>query len=94
MKATTLKMAKCFVAAKLYLAVACCVMASTALAQDGLIEEVVVAGIRASSDDFYEIPAVTIKKNADFLIQSIRLVNDSRSPELRRTEISARTPES
>lgn len=87
MKTITLKMAKFSMAARFCLAVVCCVMARAALAQDGLIEEVVVTGIRASADDFYEIPAVTIRKNADFLVQSIRLVNDSRSPELRRTEI-------
>ena len=33
------------------------------------------------------MPAVTITKTADFLVQNIRLVNDSRSPNLRKTEI-------
>ena len=61
--------------------------ANQALAQDMMLEEVVVTGVRASSDDFYDIPAVTINKKADFLVQNIRLVNDSRSPELRKKEI-------
>jgi hypothetical protein len=53
----------------------------------GAVEEIVVTGIRASSDDFFEIPTVTITKKADFLVQKIRLVNDSRSPDLRKSEI-------
>ena len=55
--------------------------------QEEILEEVVVTGIRASMDDYYEVPAVTIRKDADFLVQNIRLVNDSRSPELRKSEI-------
>ncbi len=55
--------------------------------QAEILEEVVVTGIRASMDDFYDVPAVTIRKDADFLVQNIRLVNDSRAPELRKTEI-------
>jgi hypothetical protein len=47
--------------------------------------EIVVTGSRIV--DYDEMPAVTIKKDADFLVQEIRLINDSRSPELRRTEI-------
>lgn len=55
--------------------------------QEEILEEVVVTGIRASMADFYDVPAVTIRKDADFLVQNIRLVNDSRSPELRKSEI-------
>lgn len=55
--------------------------------QQEMLEEVVVTGLRASMDDFYDIPAVTVRKDADFLVQNIRLVNDSRSPELRKSEI-------
>lgn len=47
--------------------------------------EIVVTGSRIT--DYDEMPAVTIKKDADFLVQEIRLINDSRSPELRKTEI-------
>lgn len=48
-------------------------------------EEIVVTGMR--SEEYGAMPAVTIKKPADFLVQEIRLVNDSRSPELRKKEI-------
>lgn len=48
-------------------------------------EEIVVTGMR--SGGYGAMPAITIKKPADFLVQKVQLVNDSRSPELRRTEI-------
>lgn len=47
--------------------------------------EIVVTGSRITNYD--EMPSVTIKKSADFLVQEIRLINDSRSPELRQSEI-------
>lgn len=47
--------------------------------------EIVVTGSRIANYD--EMPAVTINKDADFLIQKIRLINDSRSPKLRKSEI-------
>ena len=47
-------------------------------------DEFVVTGARV---EFYEMPAVTVAKQADFLVQNIRLINDSRAPELRREEI-------
>jgi hypothetical protein len=62
--------------------------ASVAVAQDAALQEIVVTGSRGDVD-YYEMPAVTITKNADFLVQSIRLVNDSRSPDLRKEEIIA-----
>lgn len=56
-----------------------------ALAQE-MTEEIVVTGIRAS--EMYEaMPAVTLKKTADFMVQRIKIVNDSRSEEQRNTEI-------
>lgn len=39
------------------------------------IQEVVVTGMR--SDGYLDVPAVTISKPADFLVQEIRLINDS-----------------
>ena len=51
------------------------------------MEEIVVTGMRSGA--YNEMPAVTIKKPADFLVQEIRLINDSRSPELRKKEIIA-----
>lgn len=59
---------------------------SVASAQDAVYEEIVITG-SAMDVDFYEMPAVTISRKADFLVQSIRLVNDSRSPDLRKDEI-------
>jgi hypothetical protein len=60
--------------------------ASVASAQDATLDEIVVTGSRVNVD-YYEMPAVTITKKADFLVQSIRLLNDSRSPDLRKAEI-------
>ena len=48
-------------------------------------EEIVVTGLR--SGDYYDTPAITFTKKADFLVQRVKLVNDSRAPELRKTEI-------
>lgn len=56
-----------------------------AFSANAQVEEIVVTGMR--SDGYGEMPAVTIKKPADFLVQEIRLVNDSRSPDLRKKEI-------
>ncbi|MCV6622212.1 MAG: hypothetical protein OIF51_10735 [Cellvibrionaceae bacterium] len=50
------------------------------------LEEVLVTA-QSNSGDYYEMPAVTIRKKADFLVQRIRLINDSRSPDLRKSEI-------
>jgi hypothetical protein len=58
-----------------------CLLPAISLAQ---LEEVVVTGSRV---DFYGMPAIAIVKEADFLVQNIRLVNDSRAPDLRRDEI-------
>lgn len=59
---------------------------SVASAQETVLEEIVVSGSRIDVD-YYEMPAVTISRKADFLVQNIRLVNDSRSPDLRKAEI-------
>lgn len=48
------------------------------------LDEIVVTGSRIEN---YGMPSVTVTKQADFLVQRIRLINDSRSPELRRQEI-------
>ena len=50
------------------------------------MDEIVITGSRLS-DDYEVMPAVTIKRKADYLVQRIRLINDSRSPALRKTEI-------
>lgn len=61
-------------------------IASVASAQEAALEEIVVSGSRIDVD-YYEMPAVTVTKKADFLVQNIRLINDSRSPDVRKTEI-------
>jgi hypothetical protein len=59
--------------------------AAAVAAQAQELEEIVVTGQRSQS---YEgMPAVTVRKPADFLVQGIRLIDDSRSPDLRRSEI-------
>jgi hypothetical protein len=57
--------------------------AASAMAQT---DEIVVTA-RRQTEGYNEMPAVTIKKPADFLVQKIELVNDSRSPDLRQKEI-------
>lgn len=57
--------------------------ATTASAE---VDEIVVTAAKRS-ESYYEIPAVTITKPADFLVQEVRLVNDSRAPDLRKQEI-------
>lgn len=61
-----------------------CTWATSALAQ---LEEVVVTGSRVSGDDYSRIPAVVLERRADFLVQRIGLVNDSRAAEGRAKEI-------
>ena len=50
-------------------------------------DEIVVTGSRVNGDDYSGIPAVTLQRRADFMVQRIRLVNDTRSDELRRKEL-------
>ena len=50
-------------------------------------DEIVVTGSRVSGDDYSGIPSVTLQRRADFLVQRIRLLNDTRSDELRRKEL-------
>ncbi len=51
-----------------------------------VLEEIVVTA-SSVSDGYYDMPAITLKRKADFLVQEIRFVNDSRSPDLRKQEI-------
>jgi hypothetical protein len=50
-------------------------------------QEVVVTGARISGDDYTRIPAVVLERRADFLVQLIRLTNDTRAEESRKKEI-------
>ncbi|RYG09206.1 MAG: hypothetical protein EOO07_24255 [Chitinophagaceae bacterium] len=55
------------------------------LAQDA-VEEVIVTGAM-DGESYYEMPATTLKKPADYLVQHVNIINDSRSKELRNDEI-------
>jgi hypothetical protein len=51
------------------------------------MEEVVVTGSRISGDDYSGIPAVVLQRRADFLVQRIRLTNDTRAEDGRIREL-------
>jgi hypothetical protein len=51
------------------------------------LEEVVVTGARISGDDYSGIPAVVLRRRGDFLVQRIRLTNDTRAEEARTSEL-------
>lgn len=56
------------------------------IAHSQTLEEVTVTGSRIN-EGYSEMPAITLKRKGDFLLQEVRFVNDSRSPDLRRKEI-------
>jgi hypothetical protein len=58
--------------------------ASPAWAQ---FEEIVVTGSRINSDGYSRIPAIVLERRADFLVQRIRLTNDTRAEDGRIKEI-------
>jgi hypothetical protein len=60
------------------------IVATPALAQ---MEEVVVTGTRISGDDYSSIPAVVLQRRGDFLVQRIRLTNDTRAEDARIKEL-------
>jgi hypothetical protein len=51
------------------------------------LEEVVVTGARINGDDYSRMPAVVLQHRADFLVQRIRLTNDTRAEAGRTQEI-------
>ena len=61
-----------------------CIAAAPASAQ---VDEVVVTGSRISGDDYSTIPAVVLQRRADFLVQRIRLTNDTRDRDARFKEL-------
>ena len=65
------------------------IISGSANAQDdgyGL-EEVIVTGSRMAEYRPDVIPAVTLAKRADFMIQKVRIISDTRKADLRREEI-------
>lgn len=51
------------------------------------LDEIVVTGTRVDGEDYSRMPAVTIVKSADFLVQRITLVNDTRAQDGREREL-------
>ena len=50
-------------------------------------EEIVVTGSCVSGDDYSRIPAIVLQQRADFLVQRIRLTNDTRAEDARTKEL-------
>lgn len=57
----------------------------SALAKANDVETIVVTGSRI---DWYDSPAITLVKPADYLVQQVRLLNDSRDQALREKELT------
>lgn len=73
---------------KLATAFAVALTATTLNAQDLETQEVIVTGSRIEQDDYSrDMPAVGLRRTADFLVQSIVIRGDSRDPKLRASEI-------
>jgi hypothetical protein len=51
------------------------------------LAEVVVTADRVSGDDYSRIPAIVLDRRADFLVQGIRLTNDTRALDGRKREL-------
>jgi hypothetical protein len=51
------------------------------------LDEIVVTGARASGDEYSKIPAIVLQRRADFLVQRIRLTNDTRVLDARTKEL-------
>ena len=66
------------------IAVLACSVTLPVIAQ---MSEVVVTGARISGDDYSRIPAIVLERRADFLVQRVRLTNDTRSQETRSKEL-------
>ena len=72
--------------ARMLLLLLACSFAGAGAAQENL-GEIVVTGNRVLSDDYYSMPAISIDKRADFLVQRVRLTNDTRAADARREEL-------
>ncbi len=64
------------------------ILATPALAQDLDSQEVVVTGSRIEQDDYQrDMPAVGLRRTADFLVQEVVIRGDTRDPKQRAAEI-------
>ena len=70
-----------------HISLALAIVCVAAMPAWGQLEEVVVTGSRISGDDYSGIPAVVLQRRADFLVQSIRLTNDTRAENARIKEL-------
>lgn len=66
---------------------ACVLMSVSAWAQEVGVEEIVVTGLRASSES--EMPGTFLRKTGDFLLLQVDVSNDTREEKARRDEIYA-----
>lgn len=63
-------------------------MTSSALAQDLASQEIMVTAQRAQQDDYQrDMPAVGLRRTADFLVQEVVIRGDTRDPKQRAAEI-------
>jgi hypothetical protein len=66
------------------------VLAAPVAAQEGnQLDRIEVTGARISYRDLLDTPAIALTRRGDYLVQSLTLVNDTRSEEGRRKEIHA-----
>ncbi|HEY1606930.1 MAG TPA: TonB-dependent receptor [Allosphingosinicella sp.] len=63
------------------------ICATPALTQDLTGSEIVVTGTRVRSDNDDSIPAIGLRRVADYAIQQVDVVGDTRDPQKRRDEI-------
>ena len=61
-------------------------IAVDAAAQSEGMDEIVVTGSRRTGEAVVPLPAVTIRKRADFLVQAVSISNDTRDAKSRKTE--------
>ena len=69
---------------KAFIIACACVCSAPTWAQ---LDEIVVTGARVSGDDYSRIPAIVLERRADFLVQRIRLTNDTRAEDARVKEL-------
>ncbi|HEY9031072.1 MAG TPA: hypothetical protein VIM93_06910 [Kangiella sp.] len=62
-----------------------CTIVTPSLVRANDVETIVVTGSRI---DWYDSPAVTLVKPADYLVQQVKLLNDSRDQSLREKELT------
>ncbi|MFW2343632.1 hypothetical protein [Brevundimonas sp.] len=62
-------------------------MATSAQAQDSVVEEIVVTGMRMIDWDPDEVPVIQLSRRADFVVVNVRVINDTRDGPTRRREI-------